>query len=159
MTKQTPTRGKRTRRPAGKNDTRFLDDFLLYLLARASSEASAGFHELVRKRGLSVGEWRVMFTLADGSTTVGDMAARTLMQQPTLTKLLDRMEAAGTVRRQVDPADGRRVLITLTPAGRTHNDALMPLAKAHEAALLSEFTGAEATALKAALNRLIAQAG
>lgn len=158
MTKKTPTRAKSKRRPAGGNEPRFLDDFLLYLLARASSEASAGFHDLVRKRGLSVGEWRVMFTLQDGPCTVGEMAARTLMQQPTLTKLLDRMEAAGTVRRQVDPKDGRRVLISLTPAGRTHNDALMPLAAAHEAALLSGYTPADSAALKTALRKLIDRA-
>ena len=155
MAEKTPTTGDKARRHTGNKDARFLDDFLLYLLARASAEASAGFHELVRKRGLSVGEWRVMFTLTDGPVTVGEMAARTLMQQPTLTKLLDRMERAGTVRRQVDPADGRRVLIALTPAGRAHGEALMPSAAAHEAELLSDYAPAEAAALKTALRKLI----
>lgn len=154
MSKQTATKMRRKT----TEQAPFLDDFLLYLLARASAEASAGFHDIVRKRGLSVGEWRVMFTLQDGPRTVGEMAARTLMQQPTLTKLLDRMEAAGTVTRQVDPTDGRRVQITLTEAGQAHNQALMPLAKQHEAALLSGYTAAEAAMLKSALNKLIAGA-
>ena len=157
MSEQTPTKSKR--RKGQEVDASFLDDFLLYLLARASAEASAGFHNLVRKRGLSVPEWRVMFTLADGPRTVGEMAARTLMQQPTLTKLLDRMEQAGTVRRQVDAQDGRRVQVRLTNAGRAHNDALMPLARDYEEGLLAGYAPAEADALKTALRQLIRHQG
>ena len=158
MTDQSPS-GPKPRRSRRKDKAAFLDDFLLYLLARASAEASAGFHDLVRKRGLSVPEWRVMFTLADGPCTVGEMAARTLMQQPTLTKLLDRMEAAGTVQRQADPADGRRVLLTLSAAGHAHNDALLPVAQEYEAELLASYAPAEAKALKTALRRLISRQG
>ncbi len=158
MTDQPPS-GPKPRRSHRKHEAAFLDDFLLYLLARASAEASAGFHDLVRKRGLSVREWRVMFTLADGPCTVGEMATRTLMQQPTLTKLVDRMEAAGTVKRQVDPADGRRVLLTLTANGHAHNDALMPLARDYEAKLLGGYTAPEATKMKTALRKLIRQTG
>ncbi len=155
MTEKTPLKKRSRARGHGANDTGFLDGFLLYLLARASAEASADLHDMVRKRGLSVPEWRVMFTLHDGPCTVGEMAAHTLMQQPTLTKLLDRMETAGRVKRQVDPADGRRVLLTLTPTGRAHNDALMPLSKDYEAGLLAGYTPAEVTALKTALRKLI----
>jgi DNA-binding MarR family transcriptional regulator len=155
MPDQSPSKLKRTSR---KGDAAFLDDFLLYLLARASAEASAGFHDMVRKRGLSVPEWRVMFTLADGPCTVGEMAARTLMQQPTLTKLLDRMASAGTVERRVDSNDGRRVQVVLTTAGHAHNDALMPLAREYEVDLLDAYPPAEVTALKNALRKLIDKA-
>jgi hypothetical protein len=40
---------------AGKvPQARFIDDYLLYLLARASHAISAEFHEQLRRRGVSV---------------------------------------------------------------------------------------------------------
>ena len=93
--------------------------------------------------------------LSSGPATIGDLVAATLFQQPTLTKIVDRMAASGLVQRAPDPADGRRVVVTVTDAGKRIADELVPLAKEHEARVLSGYTPAEARALKAALHTLI----
>jgi hypothetical protein len=56
---------------------RFVDDYLLYLLARASHAASAGFHARLKARGVAVSVWRVVATLhgAPEGGTVGGLAA------------------------------------------------------------------------------------
>jgi DNA-binding MarR family transcriptional regulator len=110
---------------------------------------------VVKGRGLSVAEWRVLGMLSSGPATVGDLVAATLFQQPTLTKIVDRMAAAGLVGRAPDPADGRRVVVTLTEDGRRIADELVPLAKEHEARVLGGYAPGEAEALKAALRTLI----
>ncbi|MFC7542899.1 hypothetical protein ACFQU2_30300 [Siccirubricoccus deserti] len=42
---------------------RFIDDYLLYLMARASHVVSDEFHEQLRRRRISVPVWRVLASL------------------------------------------------------------------------------------------------
>jgi DNA-binding MarR family transcriptional regulator len=136
----------------------FVDNYLLYLLARASAEASAQFHAIVKNRGVSVLEWRVLAQLAGGSCTVSLLAQRALAQQPTLTKVVDRMARDGLVRRLGDAADRRRVGVSLTEKGRKLAHELIPLARRHEAKILSGYGPRAAASLKRALTALIAHA-
>jgi len=58
----------------------------------------------------------VLAILADGAgRTVGALATATATRPSTLTSLLDRR---GYIARELDPADRRSFLISLTPAGR-----------------------------------------
>jgi MarR family transcriptional regulator, organic hydroperoxide resistance regulator len=50
--------------------------------------------------------------------TVGALAAATATRPTTLTSVLDRLARRGYVVREVDPADRRSFLISLTPAGQ-----------------------------------------
>src|SRR4051794_41972219 len=87
---------------------RFIDDYLLYLLARASHLISAEFHEQLRRRGISVPVWRVLASLVGSAgETVTGLAETCLLQQPTMTKLLDRMVRDGLVKRSQDTRDRR----------------------------------------------------
>jgi len=134
---------------------RFVDDYLLSLLARASFQVSRQFHDVVRQAGLRVPEWRVLATLDGGPATIGELAAITLVQQPTLTKVIDRMERGGLVCRRRDPDDRRRVLVAATDKGRETVAALLQAARTHEASVLAAYDPNEADALKLALRTLI----
>ena len=138
-------------------EPRFVEDYLLYLLARASHAASSAFHARLKARGVAVPVWRVLATLhgAPGGETVGALAAACLMQQPTMTKLLDRMAAEGLVRRR---REGRQTRILPTRAGDRLAAALIAEARAHEAALLARHAEA-APALKALLREMIGPSG
>ncbi|MEO0680788.1 MAG: MarR family winged helix-turn-helix transcriptional regulator [Pseudomonadota bacterium] len=135
----------------------FHEDYTLYLLAKASELASAEFHAELAAEGVSVGEWRVLAVLWTGEASVGALAEAGLMKQPTMTKLLDRMAAAGWVRRLGRGGDRRRVRLGLTEAGRAQAAVLIPKARAHEARLLGALPAGEAEALRAALRGLIAR--
>ena len=65
-----------------------------HLLAQASQRISAEFHLQVRAAGLSVTEWRVLASL-EGSAgeTIGTLAVLAITKQPTLSKVVQRMEA------------------------------------------------------------------
>ncbi|MGG5817620.1 MarR family winged helix-turn-helix transcriptional regulator [Falsiroseomonas sp. HW251] len=136
---------------------RFVEDYLLYLLARASHVASAGFHARLKERGVAVPVWRVVATLhgAERGETVGALAAACLMQQPTMTKLLDRMAEDGLVKRR---REGRQTRILLTRAGERLAGDLIPEARRHEAALLARHAEA-APALKALLRGIVTPSG
>jgi DNA-binding MarR family transcriptional regulator len=49
---------------------------------------------------------------------MNDLADRILTSKSGLTQLVDRMEAAGLVRREVPPGDRRAIDVVLTDAGR-----------------------------------------
>ncbi|MDP1740119.1 MAG: MarR family winged helix-turn-helix transcriptional regulator [Polaromonas sp.] len=137
---------------------RFIDGYLSYLLARASHTVYREFHAQVRAAGLGPLEWRLLATLSDGDgLTIGELAREILAQQPTLTKLVQRMEKAGWVQRGADPADARRTLVFETKQGRATVAALLAQAKVHEDALLQGFSERDVTALKKILRTLISR--
>ncbi|MFN0162238.1 MAG: MarR family winged helix-turn-helix transcriptional regulator [Burkholderiales bacterium] len=134
---------------------RFIDDYLSYLLALASYAVYRDFGREVKAAGLSSLEWRVLASLSDGTgSTVGELAREVLAKQPTLTKLVNRMEAADLVARGDDREDARRTRVAVTPAGRAKVAHLLAAAKRHEARILAPFSKAEVAALKKILRAL-----
>ncbi|MFT4794288.1 MAG: DNA-binding MarR family transcriptional regulator [Paracoccaceae bacterium] len=133
----------------------FHESYALYLMARASSMASAEFHAALAARSVPGPHWRVCAVLASGRTTVTRLAVATLFKQPTLTKILGRMEAEGLVTRTRDPFDGRAVQVALAPKGRALAADLIPVARAHEAAAFAALTNKETALLRRALRRFI----
>jgi DNA-binding MarR family transcriptional regulator len=75
--------------------------------------------------GLTVGRFQAMRVIASGDgLRVQDLAARMAVTVGGVSKLVDRIEAAGHCVRKPHPADRRSSLIELTPAGRqVLNDA------------------------------------
>ena len=137
--------------------TPFIDDYLAALLAQASHLISHEFHLIVRAQGLTVHQWRVLATLADGQTaSVGDVSRRTVTPQPTVSRIVDGMESLHLVTRRPDPLDRRISLLKLTPGGRRLASRLVRLARAHEDAVLAPVGEPGAATLKRALRQLIA---
>lgn len=135
---------------------RFLEDYLLFLLAAASASASAGFHAIVRDRGLRVPEWRALACLHDkDGQMITRLAALALMEQSAMTRVIERMEERGLVIRRGDTRDRRRVRVFLTPEGRSLVEALVQHARAHEAQVLELLPSVERQTLKASLALLI----
>lgn len=68
---------------------------------------------------LSMREYDVLFTLASGggSLRLRDLNENILMAQSSLSRLVDRLEKRGLVRRESAPEDGRGVRVTLTEEG------------------------------------------
>ena len=135
---------------------RFVDDYLPALLAQASELISAEFHRVVRKHGLSVTEWRVLASLAGGEPiSIGKLAAVTVSKQPTVTRLLDRMEARGQAERLPHGSDRRITLVRITRKGARTVEQLMALARDHEMKVLEPFGLARAEELKTTLRQMI----
>ena len=136
--------------------SRFIDDYLLYLLAQASGKASAAFHEELTAEGVAVSTWRILAALyPDSPTGIGELAKDCLAKQPTMTRQIDRLAAAGLVQRQARVDDRRRVEVRLTPAGRALADRLTTMASAQERRILQRYTATEVTQLKAILSGLL----
>ncbi|HYP83792.1 MarR family winged helix-turn-helix transcriptional regulator [Variovorax sp.] len=135
---------------------RFVEDYLAALLAQASHLISSEFHEVARRHGFSVSEWRVMASLAGGAAiSIGQLAQVSVMKQPTVTRMLDRMAAKGHVERLPHESDRRITLVRITDAGERTVGHLMELAREHERRVLEPFGLQSAEALKDTLRRMI----
>lgn len=136
---------------------RFVDDYLPALLAQASLLISSEFHVVARQQGFSVSEWRVMASLAGGEPiSIGQLAQVTVTKQPTVTRLLDRMEAKGQVERLPHDSDRRITLVRITRQGAETVKHLMELAREHEHRVLEPFGLERAEVLKDTLRQMIA---
>lgn len=156
-----PRRTKTAAAPVPANEAsapmRFLDTYLAALLARASSLISDEFHATIARKKIPALQWRVLACLSDGPLPMGDLGRLILAKQPTVSKLIDRMEAAGLVVRQADPASRRRTLVALTARGGKLATELIALALEHEASVLLPFPPEVAKVFVDVLRQLIAQ--
>ncbi len=134
----------------------FVEDHLLHLLARVSHVLSSEFHQQLRRRNIGVPVWRVLTSLSSNKgETVTGLAEVCLFQQPTMTKLLDRMVRDGLVTRSQDTRDRRVVRVALTAEGETLAKELTRAAHQHEATVLARFPELETTNLKAVLRSVL----
>jgi DNA-binding MarR family transcriptional regulator len=75
--------------------------------------------------------------------TPGALLRATLVTSGTMTNRVDRLAAAGLVRREPDPRDKRGVLVTLTDQGREQVDAALADLLGRERALLAGLDNGE----------------
>jgi DNA-binding MarR family transcriptional regulator len=66
---------------------------------------------------LGGGRGKILFQLRDGPLTLSQLAEANGVDAPYATLIVDKLEAHGLVERCPHPADRRRKLVTLTPAG------------------------------------------
>jgi long-chain acyl-CoA synthetase len=66
---------------------------------------------------LTLPQYRVLSILAEGSAAASGLADRLAVRRPSITALIDGLEARGLVDRRHDDADRRRVALRLTDAG------------------------------------------
>jgi DNA-binding MarR family transcriptional regulator len=88
-------------------------------LHKASRQITMYLEEHTRGLGVSPVEGHVLTYLRKyAPAPVGELVRVFGLKQSTLTSLLDRLERAGLVRREPNPADRRSFLIHLTERGR-----------------------------------------
>lgn len=134
----------------------FVDSYTPALLAQVSQLISGEFHVIVQANGFEVSDWRVLSTLADGKPiSIGRLAQISVTKQPTVTRLLDRMEAQGYVRRIPHESDRRVTLVRITQQGKKLVSALIEQARLHEEQVLAPLGKIKTEELRATLRLLI----
>lgn len=137
----------------------FVDSYLPYLLARASFSISSEFHAQVEAAGLTVSEWRILAALSGvKQRTVGELTAIVLAKQPTVTKMLLRMEADGLLTRTACTQDKRQAWVSLTPQGKKRVTPLLKKAALHEQQVLKLLGHTNSASLKTILQKLVVKA-
>ncbi|OZI25091.1 MULTISPECIES: MarR family winged helix-turn-helix transcriptional regulator [Bordetella] len=96
-----------------------LDDQLCYAVYSAGIAIQRIYKPLLDQMGLTYPQYLVLNVLwRQDEQTVGDIAQGLALESSTITPLLKRLEAAGLLRRQRNPANERQVVVALTEQGR-----------------------------------------
>jgi DNA-binding MarR family transcriptional regulator len=113
---------------------------------------------LQREHGLSLGDYDVFVLLDEaGRLRMSDLADRVLMSSGGITRLAERLERRGLIRRERCASDGRGYEASLTPAGADLLEVARVTHRAEIHALfLAQLSAAEQETLARVWKRLLA---
>jgi DNA-binding MarR family transcriptional regulator len=126
-------------------------------------EAHAGLTATLERRlesecGLSIQWFEVLLRLARSSEQrlrMQELVAQVTLTPSGLTRVVDRLEEAGLVRRESCPSDRRGAYAVLTPKGHRRIDSAVPIHLDHlEASFTGLLTDTELADLEIALRKL-----
>lgn len=128
-------------------DLRDFEHSLPMELLKAREAAMARFRPMLRNHGVTEQQWRVIRALADYEPMdAGELAKRSFLLAPSLTRILQHLESEKLVRRKVNASDQRRYVLMLTAKGRRLFSEVAPDSAALYDNIESEF-GEERMAL------------
>ena len=88
-------------------------------LLKAREAAMARFRPMLREHGLTEQQWRVIRALYEyGKIDASELARRSFLLAPSLTRILKFLEQKTIVRRSTDTNDQRRTVLALTRKGK-----------------------------------------
>ncbi|MDF2443794.1 MAG: hypothetical protein JWR01_1997 [Subtercola sp.] len=109
-------------------------------------------------KGVSLTEYDVLYTLSfqpNRRMRIRDLNSRTLLTQPSVSRLVDRLSLRGLVAKSVDPTDGRGTIVTLTDAGfDIYRDAAHTHGRSITGQMTKALTDDELTQLAALCDKL-----
>ncbi len=125
---------------------------------RLSRHLDRARKEAFRRSELEPWEWDVLSALRRAGDpfqlSPKQLLQQTLVSSGTMTNRIDRLVGRRLVRREADPGDGRSVLVTLTPDGRTRVDAAITRLVDAEAILLETLSRSDRDRLAQLLRKL-----
>lgn len=147
--------------PAGfyRPETYLPEDSVAYLMRQALTAMRAEVERRLEPAGLTNAQWVPLLMLHMGrASMVAELARECQLDTGGMTRLLDRLEAKGLVRRVRSSADRRVVNLELTAPGREAAKGIPAVLCGVQNAALDGFSGDEWQTLRALLGRLLANA-
>jgi DNA-binding MarR family transcriptional regulator len=132
-------------------------------ISRISRHLDREVSRKFRAEGLSSWAFYVLAALVRAGPpyqlTPTDLYRSLLVSSGVMTNRIARLERLGLVRRVPDPADGRGVLVALTPKGRRAVNRAIEHHNENEKAMLAPLTVEERQKVAASLRKLLIAAG
>jgi MarR family transcriptional regulator, organic hydroperoxide resistance regulator len=95
-----------------------LSQYLAYLLASAHRQMRIGIAQSIADEEVNEEHWRILEVVADEQGhSMGELAEKVLLNNPALTKNIDKLVSRGLVQRAQDERDSRKVLVYISDRG------------------------------------------
>ena len=135
-------------------------EYLPYLLNRVVSLINAPMQRELKRRGMTMTHWRVLgFLYERDGLIVSELAERTVTDQATLSRALDRLQDRDLIRRRNGQQDSRRTEIHLCDEGRRQYLDLLQFARAIEDWAFEDIDSGHLVALRETLEKMTATLG
>jgi DNA-binding MarR family transcriptional regulator len=133
-----------------------LSQYLAYLLASAHRQMKLGIAQSIADEEVSEEHWRILQVVADEQGhSMGELAAQVLLNNPALTKNIDKLVSRGLVQRAPDEHDSRKVLVYISDRGLEMVARLKLSVDAHHEAIEGALGPRNTVQLKRLLERFI----
>lgn len=137
-----------------------VEKYPFFLLNRLAGQYNAIVAKRLRSIGIDVPSWRVLMILGEASPrAIGEIATFAIIKISTLTRILQRMTAAGLVSGEVRSADNRVTEISLTPLGQARLEEARQLTSPIYAQAIAGFSERDFDRMTALLEQLYANLG
>jgi DNA-binding MarR family transcriptional regulator len=131
--------------------------YVPYLLRRITDTLIERFTSGLKPYGITLPMWRILAVLhRRGATRFSILASQTLLEPPTLSRLVDELRAKGFVTKTSSEVDARGVLIAPTKKGLGLVETLTPHAFEVEQETLAGLTEDEAEMFRRLVKRVCA---
>ena len=144
------------------DDTTSIDSAHAYRLQRVARLLRLDFQRLAAELGLevSIEQWFLLWRVYErGPCAQRELADPAIDDRANITRLIERLEAAGWLERDADIEDARRKLVQLTPAGRARFERLFPGIIAERVRLFGGLDPRDLEAFERVLDHLEAAVG
>ena len=133
-----------------------LQQFAPYLMNRIMGRYNASLRDDLATLGLTTPKMRTLAVLSviDG-LLIGRLAVYAIVEQSTLSRALDALEADGLVRRTPDQEDSRAIRVSITEAGRAAFESLWPTMRQSYNRMFAGIDAAEHAAFVATLQKML----
>lgn len=112
---------------------------LCFQVGRVARQLASHYNRVLAPLGLTTTQYFVLAAIKpDETPTMGELSARTYLDNSTLTPIIDRLERDGWIARVADPADRRATRIALTADGQLRLPDARARGNAVEAAMRAE---------------------
>lgn len=126
-----------------------------HLLRKAYQRHLAIFHDMLADSQLTSAQFVTLCTLRDrGDSSQVDLVRATAVDQATIRGVVERLKARHLIELKRDFSDGRKVVISLTPAGEQILDAAVPHAWTISEETVKDLNPAERVALDFLLRKI-----
>jgi DNA-binding MarR family transcriptional regulator len=134
-----------------------MDDSTNWLLNYAGRLAVRQFAARLQSVGITPPQWGALARLAErDGQSLSEIGARALFDGPTMTGIVDRLEAGGLVERRRDSLDRRVINLYLTARGRSVIDSLPHIGADTDAVLLNGISERDLARFRDILHKVIA---
>jgi len=144
---------KSAARTTGANE--WLDTFVPYQIYRVSTLMNMRLQGRLKAVGINLSQWRVLSVLrSHGRLSLTQIVERTVMEQPTISRVIGQLEDEAFVERVSSPDDSRISLVSLSPKGEAMFDAISPDAVRHQRTALEGLTPEDLSCLRRILDHI-----
>lgn len=141
---------------AGPPSQMNMDRFIPYLLNRIVNRLNLDLLEALRPLKITPARWRVLAVLmAEDGRSMTELAVYCVMEQSTLTRVVDQMERDGLALRRSRADDNRVIEVFITARGRKAFQIVYPVAVDQANQALKGFSAAEFELFVSLLHRML----
>ena len=139
----------------GANMKFVIEESLGFIISRTNLKLSNYLTRKFKPYDITPEQWGLLNRLweKDGISQK-ELSETSIKDQTTITRILDKLERKGLVKRQTSPDDRRSFLIFLTDTGRSLEDKLVPIAYETLDEALQGLSEEEIKQLKILLNKI-----